>query len=210
MMPDDAHVRAWRDEVQKRMDSCERLMLKLVKASWKWDWGRCRWEDLEAVGHEALWRACVFFEPERGLKLTTLVGLAVKRDVWRAIKAVAKRRDWEVSFSVLSPRGDDDRGRANPVHRRVNPMTEALWTGPEPAVDASSTETRDLVKRILGKLPARSAYVLRRRWLEGATLREVGAELGVTHERVRQIERQAIQSARRFLPVREAGEAEVE
>ncbi len=206
-MPDDAHVEAWQQEVGRRIDSCVRLMHKLVNASWKWDGRRCRREDLEAVGMEALWRAAKFFEPERGWTFGTLAGLAIKRDLSHAIAVESKRRRWEVPFSVFSPRRMD--WLRGGVERHENPLVEKAWEGPDPGEDAAVPETIALVERILSKLPPRQAYVLRKRWLEGAGLKEVGDELGVCKERVRQIELGALGWARRFLSIRKAGEAEV-
>lgn len=60
--------------------------------------------------------------------------------------------------------------------------------------------TRRAVKAI-DALPYRRAFVVRARYLQGQTLAQVGARLGVTRERVRQIELKAIEALRKILKV---------
>ena len=67
-----------------------------------------------------------------------------------------------------------------------------------PEVNADNIATREAVDKVLGYLDERSQRVLRMRYglnegsTEGMTLEEVGKKLGVTRERVRQIEQRAL------------------
>ncbi|MEO8178270.1 MAG: sigma-70 family RNA polymerase sigma factor [Deltaproteobacteria bacterium] len=59
---------------------------------------------------------------------------------------------------------------------------------PSPADAAALRIESARVEAALAQLPARAQHVLRGRYWRGKTLTEVGAEIGVTRERVRQIE----------------------
>jgi RNA polymerase primary sigma factor len=67
---------------------------------------------------------------------------------------------------------------------------------PEPLADLEVSLQSELLERALSELPERDAQVLRMRYglggSEPRTLQEVGRELGVTRERVRQIEQGAL------------------
>lgn len=63
------------------------------------------------------------------------------------------------------------------------------------------------MRAALALLPEREAYVLRRRFGLGGEpgkLLEIGRELGLTRERVRQIEKAALAKLRRWLEVEAA------
>ena len=67
---------------------------------------------------------------------------------------------------------------------------------PEPTADLELNLRSEALEQALADLPAREALVLRRRFGLGddepRTLAQVGEEIGVTRERVRQIERDAL------------------
>ena len=54
----------------------------------------------------------------------------------------------------------------------------------------------EMLKRIVACLPERDQWVLRRRYTEGATLREIGDELNLSRERIRQIEEKTLSQLR--------------
>ncbi len=65
------------------------------------------------------------------------------------------------------------------------------------ATEEPGAETREELFRLLRCLPQRQALVLRLRYLERMTLAEVGERLGITRERVRQLEQRAKARLRR-------------
>jgi RNA polymerase sigma-32 factor len=81
--------------------------------------------------------------------------------------------------------------------------------GPEELVtDLRDKRTRSRwLTRALRKLPRREERIIRQRHLieEGVTLEELGKELGISKERVRQLEQRALKTLRKLI-VEEAGE----
>lgn len=72
---------------------------------------------------------------------------------------------------------------------QYTPNTKAL-----PADDLLIAEQRnDLVQKAIARLPEREAKVIRGRFVDGLTLEEVGAKVGLSRERVRQIEGKALE-----------------
>lgn len=70
-----------------------------------------------------------------------------------------------------------------------------------PGEAAAEAERRERVRERLSELPERSAYILRRRYGVGggpeAGLAELGRELGISAERVRQVQERAVEILRR-------------
>lgn len=58
-------------------------------------------------------------------------------------------------------------------------------------------ELRAAIEKELRELPEREAAIIRKRYFEGLTLKEAGAAMGVTSERVRQLEERALRKLRR-------------
>jgi RNA polymerase primary sigma factor len=73
-------------------------------------------------------------------------------------------------------------------------------TSDEPAEIANRHQLRQEVQGLLGELTARERSILELRYGLGArdplTLQEIGAEIGLTRERVRQIEGEALEKLR--------------
>lgn len=72
-----------------------------------------------------------------------------------------------------------------------------MLPAPEPSEpDLSPSERAAVIARALSGLDGRSRLVLKLRYADGLTLAEAGERLGVSKERVRQIQNQALQMAR--------------
>jgi RNA polymerase primary sigma factor len=107
--------------------------------------------------------------------------------------------------SAAQPDGDESGGS----------LDETVLDGQTatPDTEMARTEERSQVLRLLETLPEREAQVLRLRFglrgEETRTLREIGDRLGLTRERVRQIETEALTQLRKLLrldePNRPAG-----
>ncbi len=97
-----------------------------------------------------------------------------------------------------SPDDSDERASQAPIHyledRRYDPavqLEEADW-------ESSNSER---LMQAIGSLDARSQAILARRWLseDKATLHELAAEYGVSAERIRQLEKSAMDKVRSVL-----------
>ncbi|HWC10234.1 MAG TPA: sigma-70 family RNA polymerase sigma factor [Acidimicrobiales bacterium] len=92
-----------------------------------------------------------------------------------------------------------------PVGDEHSEMGELLpdQTTPSPESEASDLEMREAIREVVDAQPPRTATVLRLRYgLDGAgplSLEEVAGRLGISRERVRQIERRALWHLRREL-----------
>ncbi|MDD5468178.1 MAG: sigma-70 family RNA polymerase sigma factor [Anaerolineales bacterium] len=113
------------------------------------------------------------------------------------MQTAVKQVNWllEVSRTPLSleaPVGDEDGAELGAF------VEDSL--APTPSQVVSETMLRERVAEVLGSLSPREARILRLRYgLDGNhpnTLEEVGAKFGLTRERIRQIERQALQRLR--------------
>ncbi|HTU21792.1 MAG TPA: sigma-70 family RNA polymerase sigma factor [Gemmataceae bacterium] len=137
------------------------------------------YEDCISVASEYLCRAARAFDPSRGLSPGTLIGVAVRRGLDQYADSLRR----PILFSEMSAEGEGidppDRGRP----------------------EGGSVEERDLVACIRQALPPRWFYIVRRHFLDGLTLEQIGAEYGgLSAERVRQMIVKAVRRAREAFP----------
>jgi len=147
----------------------------------QWKFRQQRVIDNEDASQEAVLHLCHaadVFDPSRGLKFSTLAHYAIRGGVSRARKQILRHGHAALVFDVA---GDDD----------APPLDEAA----------------DLARlhAALATLRPRHRLVMVLRFGIGGqrppmTLEEIGAELGVTRERIRQIEAVALERLRKLLP----------
>jgi len=135
-------------------------------------------EALQA-GRIGLWRAILGFDPWRGLAFSTYAFVCIKHQIWRAVKADSRfysERVVRVGLRELTACADDPVGKP-----------EMVWEQ-----GAIYQALHDLIRR----LPRRLRYVIRARYgLNGdqpALYRHIGARLGLTGERGRQLHTEAL------------------
>lgn len=132
-------------------------------------------DELHSEGLLALDRAARTFDPARGFAFSTYATFCIKNSVLRLAANLARensRRPHSLDALGLDP------------------------IDPRPSRDAErdAREARaDALRDALSRLAPRRAEVVRAR-LAGETLEEIGARMGVTKERVRQIEAGAMGS----------------
>lgn len=140
--------------------------------------------ELVSDGNMSLMRAVEKFDFGRGFKFSTYASWAIMKNFARTIPYEHRRRD---------------RFRSTPVERFTS--TEDLRSD-QYARESSQVQQRSLVTSILGRLDEREQQIVIRRFglqrgREPLTLKQVGAELGVTKERIRQIEVRALGKLRK-------------
>jgi len=154
--------------------------------------------DLVAEGNLGLLRAVDKFDPSLGYRFGIYATCCIKRSIKRALANTARTiRLPDNLESRAGAQGDRDDGRASvdailPDRRERSPE----------AVAADAEEARR-VRHLLDELGGREAHVLRLRFGVGGwdplSLREVSQRLGLSHERVRQIEREGLAKLARSL-----------
>jgi len=156
--------------------------------------------DLIQEGNIALIHAVERFDPERGCRLSTYATAWLQRAIYRSVRSLSRtvrlpesaRGAKSRSVPIDQPMGEE---RLSLTDILIEP--EAL----APDDVAAREEIRARARELLDGLREQEALVIRRRFGIGdhppMTLREVGEELGVTRERVRQVEKAALDKLRK-------------
>lgn len=146
------------------------------------------------------------FDPARGCKITTMAGLSIQRDVYKARyrdrlisipprAVLAESRGSAVKMRWAERAGDV--ASMNAPRGNSGASCEFAYSVDGPCTLDEQAEIRHL-HECISRLPARDAEVIRSRMRE-ETLYGIGARLGISNERVRQIEIQAIESLREMM-----------
>ena len=140
--------------------------------------------ELVSDGNMSLMRAVDKFDFSRGFKFSTYASWAIMKNFARTIPDEHRYRDrFRTSPAEMFTSTEDDRSD-------------------QFEQEASHSQRQWQVERILGRLDEREQKVIIRRFgllrgEESKTLKEVGAELGVTKERIRQLEARALSKLRK-------------
>ncbi|MEN6451324.1 MAG: sigma-70 family RNA polymerase sigma factor [Thermoguttaceae bacterium] len=140
--------------------------------------------ELVSDGNMSLMRAVEKFDYGRGNKFSTYASWAVMKNFARTIPDEHRHRDrFRTSHAELFTATEDD---------RADPFEE----------QSQQSQREAQVERILERLDEREQRIIVRRFglrrgQEPLTLKQVGAELGVTKERIRQIEARALSKLRK-------------
>ncbi len=149
-------------------------------------------EDLAQEGVVGLLDAARRFEPQRGYRFSTYATWWITHRVQQAVQR-ARRARWLPNHEAPAP-------RSLPVGTLDGPLAKILpdrGGTPETATLARLRGQRLLAA--LRSLPAREVTILWRHRVDGETLTQIGRDLGLSRERVRQLEALAIRRLRRRL-----------
>lgn len=157
------------------------------------------YEDLVAIGQEALWRATETWDPDRAASFLTYGHKALIHSFLEVRKHWnrPKRQAAYMSISIEAVEAASEKHDCPPLFVLRSPL-------PDPETLAHLAEERCLLQREYRHLELRDRHLLGARFEEGVTLDEFGKQIGVTRERVRQLELRALGRLRdRLEPVLE-------
>lgn len=172
-------------------------------------------DEVEAAAWVSVIRAVDVFDPTRGKRLITLVSWTVRTEIHRRDKGGPIKVPLNASHCLNSPHLEEAYRKAKrtvPIHYEGTDRegsgkeTTRLYfrqpTAPPVECELENEESLEVVYRALDTLTdSRERYILQQRLLTSASLEEVAKELGVTRERVRQIEVRAYDRLRRLYKV---------
>jgi RNA polymerase sigma factor (sigma-70 family) len=155
-------------------------------------------EELIGEGVHGMARAIATFDESKGFKLTTYAHLPITQRVRRAINqhdAVLKRPD-----NMPKGKQRDAWLQATTPAIDVHDPALGLSLRDDGALSRLDLEEQRLISRwAMDQLEERERNVIVMRMVDGLTLAEAGAVLGLCRERVRQIERDAIARMRELV-----------
>ena len=178
---------------------------------------RGRSDEMFQIGRVAMWRAMKTFDIKKGYKFTTYYPWSIKREmnyfdrgnhlvrlpayVIEHFGKFIENPDGRIMgvSSLDMPRTNEDGKQSGSIGDNVVDMS------PNPIEQFEAQEENANVKPLLSHLSPRQQYVMEMRLgLDrgyGRTLDEVGKIVGVTRERIRQIEAKALKRLKQYAPM---------
>jgi RNA polymerase sigma factor (sigma-70 family) len=158
---------------QRSLDQLMRRHEGLVRAVVRRQYlGKLCFAEALHAGRMGLWRAILGFDPQRGLAFSTYAWPAIMRQVWQAVK-----------------------GEAGKEGLSSNPASAPRPTA-DPALLVEAELVQQALHELLQRLPERLQQVVMAyyglRDDPPASYRQLGARLGLSHERVRQLHIEAL------------------
>jgi len=159
--------------------------------------------DLIQEGNISLMRAASKFDPHRGVRLSTYAAAWLKQSLSRAVRSLSRTvRLPESAKNASSQSVPLDTLAAR--ESRLSLTDVLVDDGAIPPDDAAArAQIRRRARQLLDTLSEQEALIIRRRFGIGCeraeSLREVGERLCLTKERIRQIEKAALDKLRRRL-----------
>ncbi len=138
-------------------------------------------DEFVAEGNAILLNAIDKFDYSRGYRFSTYATHAVQRHLYRLIGRRNKRRTRELNEATMAP-----------LDSSVSPDSD------QPTPEEVMRAAQSIILRIDELLDERAGLIVRRRFGldesdQGTSLREIGEELGISKERVRQILQQSLE-----------------
>ncbi len=145
---------------------------------------KCDYEDCRSAAYEALFNAARLFDSDRGFAFSTYACHAINNAIVRVWQAYCRRYKREIRVSDLV--GDESR-------------EDIADTTPVPGSIHETDHGDDIARMcsLVCRLPdSRLAVILHDRYVLGTPLKAVGRKLGLSQERVRQLQLKAIKMLR--------------
>lgn len=187
------------EEIADGMVRYERMVWKIVNRQWHYGigWRLGSREDCFQEAMIGLARGLKRFDPSRGIKPLTYLMASVNRylfcrcqdsgNIVRVPRHVFRETRAGEGSRVVKAR----QATASPLQIHLDEKGEQFG-GREDPPDYGQREDFRRVYLALSKIPERLRTVLDARYFRGLTLKDAGDEVGVTKERVRQLESKAL------------------
>lgn len=192
-----------KDAQTKLLAMHDRMVWKVATAHAK-RWKRADVDDLAQGGRMGLLTAVNRFDASRGCRFITYA----THWIANGVKMEAHRSELIYVPSYLSYRSADRKHAGNAVNARhlvsVDEMAmtedshpfELLITDARAETESSLAEELTILQKAVDNLDLRLKYVLIRRYFDGQSLRAISESMGITKERVRQLQEQALAKLR--------------
>ena len=143
-------------------------------------------------------RAAAEFQQVHGREATDI---ELAAELGTSAHRIAELRTSSIRPSSLdAPMGDDESSRFADVI--------ADESAPMPWEDIDTGTTHELLRQLIARLPEREAAILKSRFglgeIKELTLEEIGRKFGVTRERIRQLQNEALKKLRIMIDARQA------
>lgn len=183
-----AIIAAYRDFAEKRNELVEAYIPLAWQYANRYSTNGER-DELFHLASERLWICATRYDMLRGARFITYASTAIKRKMLTQKKKGGKRAKMEIPFSALAREGDGDHDFADYLAAPGN-QYEVLTD-------------KEFVAELLARLTPKQKYLLKLHYgLDDSpcyTLDEIGRTLGVTRERIRQLEGHAVAKLQRYL-----------
>lgn len=179
-----ALLRRWKKnhDLEARNQVIEGVMPMVVGIAKRYQASGIELSELVSMGVEGVIKAADKFDPERGFAFTTYAVWWIQQVIRRYINQ--ERSTIRLPNYVIRKTG----GKSVPVEPLLNyDVPDALLTldGTDKKLDRSAVVEN--VRTAITALPTREREIVKLR-MRGATLKEIGERVGVTRERIRQVE----------------------
>lgn len=158
-------------------------------------------EDLEQCGYLALVDAVNAWTPDSGYRFTTFLNFHMKRQFKAALDGGRRRQSKDLlnyCGSLDEPTGEDSESGTVGDFVPSDPEDPDGWfSTEEPDSRIFQGQLKQELHRCLDTMNQDRAEILRRRYLDGKTLREVAGDVGKSFQRVRSMERSGLSELRR-------------
>jgi RNA polymerase sigma factor (sigma-70 family) len=144
------------------------------------------YQDYVGSGLVALARAAALYDPGRGIKFSTYASNSIYNACLRHRELEMRERGCTNYVLAADDEGETIGLDALPDRRGV-----------EDEYERERREQRETVERLLSDVSERVRWAIELRYYQGQTLAQVGAELGVTAERARQLIRNSLRWVQR-------------
>lgn len=149
------------------------------------------WDDIGQAGFLALLDAVNAYDPASGNRFTSYLRFSV-------LNQMGALFEWRKKTPFVSSLDEPIAGEDEDLTLEgIIPEPQAAQAFEDAEEGIYLGELREAISGALGRLPEREAEIVRRRQLGGETLETAAAAIGVTRERVRQIEAKALGKLRR-------------